>query len=243
MESKVLAIIQARMSSTRLPGKVLRNLCGQPILYHIVQRIRSVQSVDTIVIATSQNKSDDPIAEFAHENQVCCFRGSETDVLDRFFQAARTFGAEPDDIVMRLTADNPFVDPNVCEELLSYFKGSNFSYASAGGYPLGVGAEVFTFRALAEAHENGRQPYEREHVTPYMYREGQNPGKLNSPKDYSAVRLTVDTEEDYEVAQILYGSLYQPDRIFSLDEIIDYLVANPEVMTINKNVHQKRLGE
>ena len=155
MESKVLAIIQARMSSTRLPGKVLRNLCGQPILNHIIQRIRCVQSIDTIIIATSQNKSDDLIADFAQENKIPCFRGSEMDVLDRYFQAAQSFKARPNDIVMRLTADNPFVDPKVCEDLLSYFRGrgNSFSYAAASGYPLGVGAEVFTFRALG-AYEN-----------------------------------------------------------------------------------------
>jgi spore coat polysaccharide biosynthesis protein SpsF len=243
MESKVLAIIQARMSSTRLPGKVLRNLCGQPILNHIIQRIRCVQSIDTIIIATSQNKSDDLIADFAQENKIPCFRGSEMDVLDRYFQAAQSFKARPNDIVMRLTADNPFVDPKVCEDLLSYFKGNSFSYAAASGYPLGVGAEVFTFRALREAHKNGRRPYEREHVTPYMYQEDQNFGKMISPEDYSSVRLTVDTEEDYKMAQIIYSALYRPEKIFGFEEVINYLTKNPDVAAINKDVHQKQLGE
>ena len=243
MKNRIYAIIQARMSSTRLPGKVLKSLCNRPILFHIVQRIKSIQGVYRIIIATSENVSDDLIAEFARENQLFCFRGSETDVLDRFFQALQIFNAEPDDIVMRLTADNPFVDPKVCEELLSYFKDNAFSYASTSGYPLGVGAEVFTFQALVEAHENGKKPYEREHVTPHMYREGQNTGKMISPTDYSTIRLTVDTEDDYKVAQILYDSLYQPEKIFGLNEVINYLKMHPDVVTINKSVHQKRLGE
>lgn len=243
MRNKTLAVIQARMSSTRLPGKVLKELAGQPMLYHIVQRVKSIKSVDGIIIATSQNESDNPIVRFAGDQGIPYFRGSEDDVLDRFFQAAQAFGTKSNDIIVRLTADNPFVDPTVCKNLLSFFHKNSFDYATTSAYPLGVGAEVFRFYALEEAHEKAVKPYEREHVTPFMYRPGQLYGKLESPIDYINVRLTVDTPEDYEVAQAIYGALFYEKQEFGLPEIIEYLKAHPDVAVINNGVHQKILGE
>lgn len=243
MESKIFAIIQARMSSTRLHGKVLKELSGQPILYHIIQRIKSVKDIDQVIIATSQKQSDDPIQQFANERCVSCFRGSENDVLGRFFKAAQVFGAGEGDIIIRLTADNPFVDPRVCEELLSYFRENFFNYVTTEGYPLGVGVEIFSFCALEEAFMNAQKPYEREHVTPFMYRPGQVFGKLKSTEDHSDIRLTVDTLEDYRVAQIVYNSLYREKECFKLPELLDYLKNHPDIIAINKDVHQKQLGE
>ena len=243
MKSKIFAIIQARMSSTRLPGKVLKELSGRPILYHIIQRIKSVKDIDQVIIATSQKQSDDPIERFANAQSVSCFRGSENDVLERFFKATQVFGAGERDTMIRLTADNPFVDPGVCEKLLSYFRENSFNYVTTDGYPLGVGAEIFSFCALKEAYINAQKPYEREHVTPYMYRPGQVFGKLKSTEDYSNIRLTIDTPEDYRVAQILYDVLYQEEKLFKLPEIIEYLKNHLDIIAINKNIHQKRLGE
>lgn len=243
MESKVFAIIQARMSSTRLPGKVLKELSGRPILYHIIQRIKSVKSIDKIIIATSQKQSDDPIEQFANAQGVACFRGNENDVLERFFNAAQTFGAGEGDLIIRLTADNPFVDPGVCEELLSYYRENSFSYVTTDGYPLGVGTEIFSFCALRDAYLNAQEPYEREHVTPFMYHPRQLFGKLKSAEDHSNIRLTVDTPEDCRVAEILYDSLYQEEKLFKLSEILEYLKNYPDVIAINKDIHQKQLGE
>jgi len=243
MKSKTFAIIQARMDSTRLPGKVLKELCGQPVLFHIIQRVKRVKSVNNTIIATSKNESDHLIAEFAQNQDVCCFRGSEEDVLERFYQAAQALGAEPNDVIIRLTADNPFVDPDICMDLLSYFNKNSFTYAGAFHYPLGIGAEVFTFQALEEAYRNAQKPYEREHVTPYMYRAGQVYGKMYAPVNYSGIRLTVDTPADYKVAQIIYSSLYPVKKDFGLPEIIDFLRKYPDIAAINKEVHQKQLGE
>jgi len=242
MEGRIFAIIQARMDSTRLPGKVLMELCGQPILFHIVQRMRRVKT-DEIMIATSKKGSDDLIAKFAQDHDVLCFRGSEEDVLDRFYQAARSLRAGPNDVIIRLTADDPFVDPEICMDLLSFFNRNTFSYATTSDYPLGVGTEVFTFQALEEAYKSAQKPYEREHVTPFMYREGQVYGKMYSPVDHSNIRLTVDTPEDRKVAQVIYNSLYPVKEDFGLPEIIDFLRKHPEVVAINQGVHQKQLGE
>jgi len=243
MGKRTLAIIQARMSSTRLPGKVLKELCGQPILYHIIQRIKNVKDVGEVVVATSKNKLDDAIVEFLQAHQIPCVRGSEEDVLERFAQVAQIFDLGPEDVIVRLTADNPFVDPDICRKLLSYFDKNPFDYAVTARYPLGVGTEVFTVQALQEADRYARKAYEREHVTPFMYRPGQICGKLHSPVDYSSMRLTVDTPEDYQVAQKLYNALYCSKRDFGLPEIVDYLKNNPDVAAVNQCVHQNRLGE
>lgn len=243
MKRRVLAIIQARMGSSRLPGKVLKPLCGKAILYHILQRIACVEAVDETAVATTRNPIDKPIAEFAQSQGVSCFRGSEEDVLDRFFQSARTFDAKSDDVIIRLTGDNPFVDPKICSELLSFFLDSSFRYVTTRGYPLGVGTEIFTFSALEEAHTQASKAYEREHVTPFLYRRGQRYGIMESSVDNSKVRLTVDSPEDYQVARQIYDSLYPVNREFGLAEILAYLKANPAVAAINQGVHQKQLGE
>jgi len=242
MENRIFAIIQARMDSTRLHGKVLMDLCGRPILFHIIQRMRRVKT-DKIIIATSKKESDDLIAKFAQNYGVLCFRGSEEDVLDRFYQTAQSLRAGPNDVIIRLTADNPFMDPEVCTDLLTYFNKNSFTYATTSNYPLGIGVEVFTFRALEEACKSAQKPYEREHVTPFMYRTGQMYGKLCSPVNYSSIRLTVDTPEDYKVAQVIYNSLYPVKEDFGLPEIIDFLRKHPDVVAINVGVHQKQLGE
>lgn len=243
MKRRVLAIIQARMGSSRLPGKVLKPLCGKPILYHILQRVERVNELSEIVVATTGNQIDNPIAELAQSQGVFCFRGSQEDVLDRFFQSAQTLDAKSDDVIIRLTGDNPFIDPQICGELLSFFLESSFGYVTTSGYPLGVGTEIFTFSALEETHTQAAKAYEREHVTPFMYRQGQVFGTMKSPMDYSNVRLTVDSSEDYQVAQQIYASLYPVKKEFGLAEILDYLEANPAVAAINQGVHQKQLGE
>jgi len=243
MRVKVLAIIQARMTSTRLPGKVLMELCGEPILYHIVHRAARVENIDTLVIATSSNQTDDPIAVFAESQGIRCFRGDEKDVLSRFYYAATELSAETNDVIIRLTADNPFMDPEVLEKLLIYFDSNHFAYATTSQYPLGVGAEVFTFRALTDAYRNATKLYEREHVTPFMFQDLKTFGKLISPVDWSHLRLTVDTPEDYKVAQQIYNLLYPENHEFLLKDIISLLKENPDIAEINKNVHQKQLGE
>jgi len=235
-----VAILQARMSSTRLPGKVLMELCGQPLLYHIIKRVEQTKELDKIIVATSEKKEDDPIASYANSIGIGCFRGSEENVLSRFFLAASMYQA---DIIVRLTGDNPLVDPKVLETLLTYFKGCGFPYASCVGYPLGLGAEVFTFEALADAYAHAEKEYEREHVTPYMYRDPEKTGKLAARKDLSSLRFTVDTPEDFKFVKCVYDALYHGSHDFYLNDILDLLEKNPNLIAINENVRQKRLGE
>lgn len=155
------AILQARMGSLRLPGKVLKEICGQPILWHIIERVKQAKKIDEIIVATTEEKEDDPIEDYVKSMGIRCFRGSAENVLDRFFHAAVFYHAE---IIVRLTADNPLVDPQILDQLIYYFDGCGFSYASTSGYPLGLGAEVFSFGALDEAYVKANKAYEKEHV-------------------------------------------------------------------------------
>lgn len=243
MKRRACVIIQARMGSTRLPGKVLKELCEKPMLYHIIQRTEQTAGIDTIMVATSIHQEDDPVAAYASDIGLPCFRGSEEDVLERFYGAAKALGVGERDVIVRLTADNPFVDPVVLQKLLTYFEECPYSYASTSGYPLGLGGEVFTFRKLEEAFQFARKQYEREHVTPYMYRNADEIGQIVSPKNYSQYRFTVDTPEDFAFARAVYDVLYHGKHDFYLDDIIKLLGSHPEIQKINCNVHQKQLGE
>lgn len=243
MKQRTCAIIQARMGSTRLPGKVLKELCGKPMLYHIIQRTEQTAGIDTIMVATSTHQEDDLVAEYASSLGIPCFRGSEENVLKRFYGAAKILDMREDDAVVRLTADNPLVDPMVLQKLLTYFEECPYSYASTNGYPLGLGGEVFTFHMLEEAHHFAGKQYEREHVTPYMYRNTSEIGRMASPKNYSKYRFTVDTPEDFAFARAVYNALYHGKHNFYLRDIINFLDSHPEIQKINSNVHQKQLGE
>ena len=242
-EQRIFAIIQARMGSSRLPGKVLKELCGRPMLDHIVRRAGQTEGITSLMIATSAQREDDPIAAFAGNAGIPCFRGSEEDVLARYWGAAKALGAENEDVIVRLTADNPLVDPQVLRELLDYFRKCPYAYASTSGYPLGLGAEVFTFQALEEAHRTAKAPHEREHVTPYMYRDPDRVGRLVSPEDISGLRFTVDTPEDFAFVEAVYRELYHGEHDFYLRDILKFLERNPSVRDINRHIRQKKLGE
>ncbi len=197
----VVAVIQARMGSARLPGKVLMPILGQPLLALLIDRVRRARRLDQILVATSEEKRDDRIAEFITKlPDVTLFRGSEQDVLSRFAGAARAAGA---DLVMRITADNPFFDWELADLAIERCIGGGFDYLSTPGTPLGVGLEVFSAQALYKAAREAVDSYDREHVTAYFYR---NPelfelGELPSSADLSHVRLTVDTPADLELAR------------------------------------------
>lgn len=240
---KTIAIIQARMGSTRLPGKVLMELCGQPMLYHIIERVKQVGQIDKILVATSENQEDDSINAYVESVGIECFRGSAENVLDRYWGAAQAVHAGQDDTIVRLTADNPLVDAGILSKLLTYFAQCGYPYALTSGFPLGSGGEVFSFYALKEAYENAVQPYEKEHVTPYMYREGRAVGKLTSRIDRSHFRFTVDTPEDFKFVEKVYHSLYHGTHDFSLDDIIELLEEKPEIIMINSHVRQKEARE
>lgn len=200
----IVAIIQARMGSTRLPGKVLMPILGQPLLDLLVSRVKRSTRIDRIVIATTTETRDDQLAErVAGLEGVALFRGSEDNVLKRFAESAKFSHA---DIVVRITADNPFFDWRLADQAITRFIAGHFDYLSTPGYPYGIGIEVFTSRALFRADEIATDAYDREHVTAYFYRNPQlfKLGELRCAEALSHVRLTVDTPEDIDRARSLF---------------------------------------
>jgi spore coat polysaccharide biosynthesis protein SpsF len=268
---KTIAIIQARMSSNRLPGKVLLDIGGQSMLVRVVTRARRARLVDQVVVATTSEASDDAVAALCAQSGYACYRGSQHDVLDRYFQAACRFGG---DVIVRLTADCPVIDPGVVDHTLAAFFGMKadrhadwhadrqaarpqrfdelaWDFAAnrlpppwGRTYPIGLDTEVCTFLALRRAWQEASLPYQREHVMPYLY---DTPGRfrvllVNHEQDYGALRWTVDTPEDLEVLRRIYAAFAGRDD-FSWLEVLDLFRRHPDLAHINAQVHHKGMQE
>lgn len=228
------------MGSTRLPSKVLMDLGGDTVLARVVRRVRRVALVEQIVIATSTSEKDDAILTECARIQAQCFRGSEPDVLDRYYRCAESYAAA---VVVRITADCPVIDPELVDLTIRAFLKHPCDYASnalVSTYPRGLDAEVFTMAALHRAWSAARKPYEREHVTPYLY-EHPELFRLVSVKadaDYSQYRWTLDTAEDLELLRTIYTSFGNRDD-FGWREVLRLMQLQPELAQINAHVVQK----
>lgn len=239
-----VAIIQARMTSTRLPGKVMMPLGGVPILKRVVERVALAQSVAQIVVATTQNLIDEAIAAFCAENGISCFRGDEADVLSRYAGASNSFGGDP---VVRVTSDCPLIDPRLIDQAVALHAGTSSTYTSTMlklCFPYGMAVEVFTSAMLAEADSLARDPLEREHVTLYMYRRPERYSLLaiETGGDYSHYRCTVDTPEDYELVTKVYASVSKLGNDYSWRDVVAAIDANPEWADINRHVQQVKVS-
>ena len=228
-----VALIQARMGSSRFPGKVLEDLAGRPMLWRVAERVRRARSVDKVVIATTDHEIDDPIAEFCEREGISCFRGSEQDVLDRFYRAAKATGA---DIVVRITADCPLIDPAVIDKVVARFAGGDCDYVCnvlRYTYPDGLDTEVFSFAALERAWQEARKPSEREHVTPYLRTDKFRIANVESenPVSPDQFRWTVDHPADLEFVRNVYGA-FSTSAEFGFQEIFDLLKERPDLATI-----------
>lgn len=237
-------IIQARMGSTRLPGKVMRPILGQPVLWHIVQRLRYVQDIEEVLVATSDQPGDEIIRHYCSENGIPVFAGSESNVLDRFYQAALYHKGDP---LIRITADCPFIDPMVITGLIQLYRtgrydhvgvatGAGAVFLEGGRYPDGLDAECFSFAALGRAWREAADPQDQEHVTPYIWRNKEifRCGVLKSEKDYSQLRWTLDHEADFQLVSQVYEALYRENEPFLMQEILDFLEKNPQLTKINQ---------
>ena len=234
---KIIAIIQARLGSTRLPGKVLLDLEGKTVLEHVVDRVRSSKFITDVVVATTIKKEDLKIVNLCSSNGTSVYCGSENDVLDRFYQAARLFQAEH---IVRITSDCPLIDPIVIDEVIKLHLAEKADYTSntlKETYPDGQDTEIFTFEALKESWKNAHLTSEREHVTPYMRKnQAFKCINLESQVDLSNKRWTLDNPEDYEFIQIIYKNLYNKNRVFNMNEILKFINNNPEIEGINKSI-------
>lgn len=242
--AKVVCIIQARMDSSRLPGKVLKDICGYPMLYWVVTRASEAKLIDETIVATTLDNSDDPIVEWCLDHNVNCFRGDVFDVLDRYYQTAKKYQA---DVVVRLTADCPLIDPVLMDEVITVFFEKGVDFAAnrlpppyKRSYPIGLDIEVATFLALEQAWYQARLPFEREHVMPYLYsvKDRFLILILDAEKNYSDRRWTVDTPEDLKFIRALFNKLNCCIN-FSWHEVLLTLEENPELEEINAGVAHK----
>ncbi len=241
MQLKVVAVIQARTGSTRLPGKVLMDISGKPMLARVVERVRRAKRLSETIVATTSKALDDHIVQLCLENAWAYFRGSENDVLDRYLHAAMTFQAN---VVVRITSDCPLADPTIVDELVHIFLDGQqaFDYVSNNHpptYPRGMDVEVIRFSALKRAWEEDRNLTWREHVTPYirLHPEMFKLHNVKSDRDFSTMRWTVDTPEDLEFVRTIYSHFGHDE--FSWLEILLALESHPEWLAINSHVKQK----
>ena len=239
---KISAIIQARMGSTRLPGKVLMDLGGKTVLARVVDRLRQASRVDEIVVATTSSAADDGIVRECHHLKVEYFRGSENDVLDRYYRAARAGAAG---VVVRITSDCPAIDPQLIDETIEVFQQQRADYASnvfPRTYPRGLDTEVFTTAVLDQAWHDAHEPFQREHVTPYFYQHPElfRQASLRGQVDYSQYRWTLDTAADLELLRAIYAHFSNQDD-FSWSEVIALIEREPELAELNSHVVQKAL--
>jgi len=242
-DAKRVAIIEARMKSTRLPGKVLRPIMGRPMLELLVERLQQARNLDQIIVATTNNDSDEPIVSLAQALGVSCHRGSEEDVLDRVLSAARRFEA---DVVVEVTGDCPLIEATKIDEMLKAYQYMGVDFMANrldSTYPPGLGMRIFSRAVLEKINSLTQDPVDREHVTLYVW---EHPDifsiyhfQNNLDRKYWDLRLTVDTADDFAFIQAIFEDLYPINPRFGLYEIIDLLESRPELMEINRHIKDK----
>lgn len=234
----ILGIIQARTGSSRLPDKIFIEFNGKSDLFHVYNRVSRSKKINKLVIATTDKISDDKVLRFCEKEKINCYRGSEDDVLDRFYKCCKQLDLTQNDIVVRITADCPLIDPIIIDEVIGFFEEEKCDYVSNGiepTFPDGLDVEVFTFAALKKSWESAKLLSEREHVTPYI-RSNETLFKIGNYKnkiDLSHHRWTLDEIEDYQLINAIYEKLYTPDKLFITQDVLSFLNENPKLKAIN----------
>lgn len=234
-------IIQARMGSTRLPGKMAKKINGKTVLQWVILRVQKIKIPKKVVLATTLEKADDILEKIARQNKILVFRGSTNNVLDRCFQAAKRFKLDP---IVRITADCPVLDIKITEQVIDFYlkNQKKFDYVSnvhPPTFPDGLDIEVFSFKALEKCWKNAKLKSEREHVTPYIanHREIFRIGNVKRKgKDLSALRLTLDEPKDLILLRKIYSYLYPIKKFFTLKDILKLFSQKPELLKINQNI-------
>lgn len=240
---KTVAIVQARMTSTRLPGKIMRPVLGKPLLELLVERIKRAQGVDEVVIATTTNADDDQVESLTQRLGIGCFRGSEHDVLDRVLRAAHAFDA---DLIVEITGDCPLIDFQVIDKLLEVYHANEYDYVAnvlKRTYPRGLDTQVFATSVLDEVARLTDDPVDHEHVSLYIYEHPERFELHNVesglPEEYWDLRLTVDTPDDFELIRRIYEELYPSNSAFTIEDIVKLFQRQPELRSINEHISQK----
>jgi spore coat polysaccharide biosynthesis protein SpsF len=245
---RIAAIIQARMASSRLPDKVVADIAGEPMLMRVVERASRARLPDQVVVATTKQEADDRLAALCQGKGIAYFRGSAGDVLDRYYQAALTVRA---DVIVRLTADCPLLDPQVVDQTIKVFLDASPKvdlvvnrFVDDRTFPIGLDTEVVRFSALKQAWEKAELPHQREHVLPFIY---EHPDQFSfihfkADGDFGDYRWTVDTQEDLEFVRRVYLS-FSPRTDFGWKEILALLDRHPELQAINAHVPHKSASD
>ena len=230
-------IVQARMGSSRLPGKVMMKIDDKnPIIHYVLEQLKHCNFLDEIIVATTVLKEDDVIENFVRKNDIKCFRGSEQDVLDRYYQCAKNYSLSA---VVRITSDNPLVDPDIIDKIVTLFKTNDYDYVSneqPPTFPLGYAVEVFSFSALEIAWQKAELPSEREHVTPYLYKNKEVFKQTNfcNSTNLTNIRCTLDTKYDYDlIKKIIHRINHRP---ILLNDVLKLFEEEPELSNINKHI-------
>jgi spore coat polysaccharide biosynthesis protein SpsF len=227
---KTGVIVQTRVGSTRLPGKVMLDLCGKPVIGHVIDRLKQSRVLDEIIIATTTLERDKVIVEQAKKNEVKWFCGSEDDVLSKYYYAAKENNL---DVVVRVTSDCPLIDPTILDDVVDFYMRNNYKLVTNAGtdlnqrtFPRGLDVEVFSFSALEYAFNNAQKSYQREHVTPYLYEMYfDSIHHYKNDTDYSNFRWTLDTDEDYALISAIYDRLYKAyGGRFGLYEVLELMM-------------------
>lgn len=236
----ILGVLQARASSRRLPGKVLKPILGRPMLALQIERLGRCRTIDRLVLATSTGTEDDPVGDVASTCGIECFRGSLDDVLDRFYQAARSLAPSH---VVRLTGDCPLADWDVIDRVVSFAIEGGYDYASNAlepTWPDGLDVEVVTFAALETAWQEATSAFDREHVLEYVVQRPQRfkLGNVENDVDLSALRWTVDEPADLELVTRIYEALYPGNPAFATQEILAFFAGHPALAALNARIER-----
>jgi len=234
-DRRIVAIVQARMGSTRLPGKVLKTVCGKTLLEHQMERMLRAALLDAVVVATSVSPADDRIEDLVLSRGWMVYRGPEEDVLGRYAEAAAAFEANP---VVRMTMDNPLMDPYVIDRVVETYQNGSYDFVTnnlEATFPHGLDLEVFSRAALGIAHREATKAFDREHVSPFIrdHPSRFRLGNVRSPRDLHHLRWTVDYPEDFEFVLAVYEMLYRDGEFFTSDDVLTLLERHPDLRWIN----------
>ena len=241
MVKPVGIIVQAHMGSTRLPNKMMKLLCGKPVIAHIIERLKRSHRAERLLIATSDLPTDDILVAEFQKVGVDFYRGSDDDVLERFYRAAAEYDLKH---IARVCADNTLVDWEIIDAEIELYQKGDFDIVNCGKtVPLGLGCEIFSRELLNAARESASEHYQHEHVTPYLYEHFSNIRQYDLPDDFGRFRFTLDTEQDWQLIQNIYDELYHGENNFRLEDVVRVMNSNPAWFDINKDVHQKTVKE
>jgi spore coat polysaccharide biosynthesis protein SpsF len=232
--TKIICIIQARVNSTRLPNKILKEIEGIPLISHVIERIKTVKTIQQIILATTTNTNDKILSEISKKHNINFFSGDEDDVLNRFFQAATKFHGNP---IIRITGDCPLIDPTLISQIIEFFQKHDFDYVSNTidrTFPDGLDVEIFSYDLLKEIHEKSKWSSEREHVTPFV---AKNPHRFKiyhykTKHDFSHLRWCVDEENDLLLIRKIFDKM-KPNKFFTMNEVLQLILKNTALSEIN----------